>query len=122
MYIRPGGNIELFNEHLQSLVESIKPKNYILCEDMNINPLNVNHSGTQTFHDLMFAFGLYPLINRSTRITLGSSALIDNTFSKILNKSKSGVLINDISDHLPIFCCIEYGLSDRSNIKNILGI
>jgi hypothetical protein len=118
MYRPPGGNIEIFNEHLQILLDSVKHKNYILCGDMNINLLNTeNHTGTRMFLDLMYTYGLYPLINKPTRITLGCSTLIDNIFSNILCKSKSGVLINDISDHLPIFCCIEYGRHMLPNLQ-----
>ena len=118
MYRPPGGNIEIFNEHLQILLDSVKHKNYILCGDMNINLLNTeNHTGTRMFLDLMYTYGLYPLINKPTRITLGCSTLIDNIFSNILCKSKSGVLINDISDHLPIFCCIEYGHVTKPTAK-----
>ena len=44
-----------------------------------------------------------PLINKPTRITAYSSTLIDNIFTNELDlKHRSGVVIADISDHLPI--------------------
>ena len=53
---------------------------------------------------MMFSLGLYPLIDKPTRITDHSATLIDNIFTNELDsKINSGLLISDISDHLPIF-------------------
>ncbi len=47
--------------------------------------------------------GLYPTITKPSRIT-PHCALIDNIFMNILdNNTESGLLLTDISDHLPIF-------------------
>ena len=82
-YRPPGGNIEPFNEAFKRFLESVNHKNYILCGDLSINLLNQNsHVGTEMFIDLIYSFGLYPLINRQTRVTLESSTLIDNIYSK----------------------------------------
>lgn len=53
----------------------------------------------------MFSSSFYPLISRPTRITNCTSAtLIDNIFVKSLEDNfTSGLLLTDISDHLPIF-------------------
>ena len=46
----------------------------------------------------------FPLITRPTRITSHKASLIDNIFTnEPLNQSLSGLFLNDISDHLPIF-------------------
>ena len=117
-YRPPGGNIELFNETFKKFLESVNHKNYILCGDLNINLLNQNsHVGTEMFIDLIYSFGLYPLINRPTRVTLGSSTLIDNIYSNMFKKSTNGILVNDISDHLPIFSCIDYGHITKNKSK-----
>ena len=51
----------------------------------------------------MFSLGYKPLINKPTRITAYSSTLIDNIFTNDLDyEHKSGIVITDISDHLPI--------------------
>ena len=44
-----------------------------------------------------------PLINKPTRISIDSCTLIDNIFTNDLKIFKSGILINDLNDHLPIF-------------------
>ena len=52
----------------------------------------------------MHYLGLYPLIVRPTRITFHSATLIDNIYtSQINNILNSGLTIDDITDHLPIF-------------------
>ena len=47
---------------------------------------------------------LYPTITRPTRITKQSATLIDNIFvsMNLHKKYESAILINDMSDHLPI--------------------
>ena len=52
----------------------------------------------------MYSMGMYPLIDRPTRISRDSCTLIDNVFTNATNFNFiSGILVNDISDHLPIF-------------------
>ena len=54
----------------------------------------------------MFSLGFFPVINKPTRITTSSATLIDNIWSNdISNVSKysAGLIIDDVSDHLPIF-------------------
>ena len=47
---------------------------------------------------------MFHLIDRPSRITEYSATLIDNIFSNNFNeKISNGLLINDISDHLPVF-------------------
>ena len=59
--------------------------------------------------DMMFSLGLYPLIDKPTRITDHSATLIDNIFTNELDsKMNSGLLISDTSDHLPIFAVCKY--------------
>ena len=46
----------------------------------------------------------YPLISNTTRFSATGSTLIDNIFTNCLESNyHAGVLINDISDHLPVF-------------------
>ena len=62
------------------------------------------HSPTQEFVDSLFSHMFYPLINRPTRITAHSATLIDNIFTNNLSSQLfSGIILNDLSDHLPVF-------------------
>ena len=73
-----------------------------MCGDFNIDLLkHETHYNTKQFLDTMHSLGLYRLIDKSTRIT---ATLIDNIFTNELRFNvTSGVMFNDISDHLPIF-------------------
>ena len=76
-------------------------KTVFLCGDINIDLLKYGSDNNTTHYvDTMFSLGLYPLIDKPTRITAHSSTLIDNIFTNELNYNiNSGILINDISDH-----------------------
>ena len=46
---------------------------------------------------------MYPSITKPTRITNTSATSIDNIFTNNYAKQVSGIILNDLSDHLPIF-------------------
>lgn len=58
--------------------------------------------------------GFVPTINRPTRITNTSISLIDNVLTNVntidsnVNVVSSGILLSDITDHLPIFVSANY--------------
>ena len=72
----------------------------------------------------MYSNGFLPLINKPTRITDNTATIIDNIFTNdihsCLNMYK-GILINDISDHLPIFVICNNSFVRKSSklTKNI---
>ena len=83
--------------------------------DFNIDLIKYKqHEQTDTLVDKMFSLGYKPLINKPTRIIDYSSTLIDNIFTNELDlKYRSGFVIADISDHLPI-------IINSLSIKNLL--
>ena len=87
-----------------------------LCGDFNINLLNQDmHKGTNDFIDQLYSLGLYPLIDRPSRITTSSATLIDNIFTNQSNcDTCNGLLINDISDHLPVFSISKLNLKESA--------
>ena len=55
---------------------------------------------------MVISFELHPKITLPTRITDRSSILIDNMLTNVYDDNHiSGILINKISDHQPIFIC-----------------
>ena len=59
--------------------------------------------------DQLYSHGLQPLITRPTRITRDTKTLIDNIFTTDLNSHKqSGIIVNYISDQLPIYVVTQY--------------
>ena len=73
--------------------------------DFNLDLLNTDlHSATNEFMNAFFSHFLYPLISRPNRLTWYSATLIDNIFTNNISAScDNGLIINDLSDHLPIF-------------------
>ena len=112
-------NLETFSEQIETIITSIKSKTLYLCGDFNIDILkSESNEKVSGFLDLMFSKGLYPLINRPTRVTPHSNTLIDNIYTSELNHQiNSGIIVNDISDHLPVFTICNYGLTRENNNK-----
>ena len=111
MYMQPGANIDTATSAIEKMYRH-KRSNIYLCGDFNVNLLNYdNYKGTMDFLNALFSLGLYPCIDKPTRITQSSSSLIDNIFTNALHvEVKSGILINDISDHLPVFTISNYSV------------
>ena len=59
------------------------------------------------FLENMLSSGLKPKLIYPTRLAYHSASLIDNIFSNEPNTfpTTSGILISNISDHFPYFCC-----------------
>ena len=106
IYRQPGSCIETCIETMNNFFSSVcKRKNVYLCGDFNINLLNTeSHKGTREFMIFLYTLGVYPLINKPSRLAFGSATLIDNIFTNDLqNNHLSGLIFNDLSDHLPVF-------------------
>ena len=73
--------------------------------DFNLDLLHhEQHPLTGEFVDLMFSHLLYPLITKPTCLTSNTASLIDNIFTNNLTcLTNNGLIVNDLSDHLPIF-------------------
>ena len=77
--------------------------------DLNINSLD--HSiGTNVrdFFKLIFENGIFPLINRPTRVTKSSARIIDHVLTNTI--IESGIIKTDISDHFAVFVLMRTSL------------
>ena len=123
MYRAPNTNFESFNQKFCEYMYIVKNKTFYLCGDLNINLLNYEkHADTNIFFNNLFSFGMCPLINKPSRITKDSATLIDNIFSNNIESNLlSGLLISDITDHLPGFCCSKKTTSNNKveNVRNV---
>ena len=73
--------------------------------DFNIDLLKLESCDYSSRFTEQFFTPFVPLVTKPTRITSHSSSLIDNIFTnKIdkIDKSLNGIILSDISDHLPI--------------------
>ena len=118
VYRTPGSDVDLFCESLEQIFSDDMPrKSMFICGDFNIDLMKYEtHNGTKRFLDCMYGLGLYPLIDRPSRITTHSCTLIDNIFTNQINYSiRSGLLMNDITDHLPIFALCNYEIENKKS-------
>uniref|UniRef100_A0A1A8B5D8 Helentron 4 helitron-like transposon replicase/helicase/endonuclease n=1 Tax=Nothobranchius furzeri TaxID=105023 RepID=A0A1A8B5D8_NOTFU len=104
LYRTPGSCLNTFNQEVGSLFANLN-KVHIVCGDFNIDLLNP-HDNLQisNFITTMYSNNLLPLILKPTRITTTTATLIDNVFTNEISRQiTAGLLVNDISDHLPVF-------------------
>ena len=104
LYRTPGSNTNYFSEILYDLYSELSVSKMIfICGDFNLDILKHNSDhAAKHFLDTMYSLGVYPLIDRPSRITNHSSALIDNIFTNAKEYNNVSYLVNDIIDHLPI--------------------
>ena len=107
VYRPPNQNTALFLDKLNDILSHISKDNkqcYVMG-DFNLDLLQYNHhTPTQEFIDTLFSFAFIPLISNPTRLTSYSATLIDNIFTNNLSQNVlNGVVLNDLSDHLPVF-------------------
>lgn len=103
------------------MFNKLKHKISYICGDFNIDLLNPNkHKLTEEFIETLYSLSLFPTITKPTRITGNGATLIDNIFTNnIESNSLSGILINDISDHLPIFVTHDCNYSGKREYNEI---
>ena len=106
IYRPPGQSINLFLTEFDTLLNKINASsnNCFLMGDFNLDLLKL---GSNTFIDrfaeLLYSYSFYSVIESPTRIQSSSASLIDNIFTNYGNHMSCGILISDVSDHLPIF-------------------
>ena len=74
-----------------------------------------------TFFNFVFQNGIFPVINRPTRMTKSSVMVIDNILTNTLIDSyiQSGIIKTDISDHFAVFSLLKTNL-EQTNIKKTI--
>ena len=90
----------------------------------NLNLLRYNHHvPTQEFIESLFSHAFLHLISNPTRLTSYFTTLIDNIFTKNLaHNVLSGFILNDLSDHLPVFAYFDDATLTRSTERKIMTI
>ena len=111
LYRPPNTDISSFQNKIHDIVRKVKreKKQIILGLDHNLDFLKeVQHSPTHNFLEMIYDNGLIPTITRPTRITNSTATLIDNIIMDYGNgiKSRSGIIEDNTSDHLPCFAII----------------
>ena len=104
IYRPPGTSLETFCQEFDEMLLHCKSENLFLAGDYNLDLLKMDsHLPTRIFYNTLTSYHLLPTILRPTRITPDTATLIDNIYTNALNVAiESGIVIEDISDHLPI--------------------
>ena len=117
IYHAPNTELDQLSEFINNVCRNIRNKTVYMCGVFNVDLLQYDkHNATNNLIDQLYSLGLHSLITRPTRITSRSNTLIDNIFTTSLSNIQSGLIINDISDHLPIFQITEYIHNKCSNV------
>jgi hypothetical protein len=119
----PNSDLHKFNEIYNDLLEKLPKEkcNYYIAGDFNINLLNYeNHDGTSEFLDTSLSHFTYPTITRPTHFSNTSSTEIDNIFVNNINVEYfSGIIISDLSDHLPVFYISSEKCAENTAERNV---
>ena len=125
IYRPPRRDPHIFTSKVKELVERNKQKQkpLILIGDLNLNSLDyAKNNHVQNFFNLAFENGVFPVINRPTRIPKTSETAIDHILTNTILDFEvhSGIIKNDISDHFGIFCVLKTDLERKSNNEYFL--
>ena len=107
LYHPPGCDINLFNEKMKEIWESVNVNDtdcYIMG-NYNINLNYDSHIYTSDFMDLMHSSAYLLFINRPSRVTGSTTTRSDDIYRIHQNTNYCiGILFADVNDHFPIFC------------------
>ena len=97
----------IFNIEFENVLKPLLSRGVkcILAGDYNINLLNhFSNNDTGNFVNNVFDMSVLPMIKRPTRYGENRATLIDNILSnKLYDNNLSGIILDDLSDHLPVF-------------------
>ena len=115
-----------FHDYLEKLLDTLEKeeKTTILGGDFNYNLLELNENQqVLSFNNLLSSYGFFPTIVRPTRTQNGKHSLLDNLFVNDCSiVKKSGIVIEDLSDHLPVFVSLTVEVTTEkynSKIKRV---
>ena len=114
IYRPPSFSSSKFIDSLQISFDKLELENKFvaLAGDFNYNTLNYADGNVLLFSNLLSSYGFMPTISKPTRIVQRSSTLLDNIY---VNNSKliktSGIIIDDLSDHFPVFNVLKFNHS-----------
>jgi hypothetical protein len=110
-------NLTGFINEISPLLQTLSHDNTtsIITGDFNIDLLKIhNRACYGEFFDTMLTNNFYPTITLPTRLSETSCTLIDNVFLKVIKgntQQSSGIIISDISDHLPYFASVDISVN-----------
>ena len=119
IYRPPRRDSHKFLEDIKTLICKNQEKPLFLLGDLNINSLDYSiNTNVRDFFNLIFQNGIFPLINRPTRVTKSSATIIDHVLiNTVINSEvQSGMIKTDMSDHFAVFALMRTSLV-QPNLK-----
>ncbi len=118
IYRVPNTNAKSSLEMLSAIFErlSASKARVIVGGDLNFDMLKINsHRTTSDMLSHALSAGLIPCITKPTRVTQSTATLIYNIGNYNKYSITSGVILSDISDHLPVFLCTKNTCKKEGN-------
>ena len=120
IYRHPKQNLNRFHLSFEKVLELLSCKNvtYYIGGDFNINLLQ-NENKVKAYIDMTYSLGAIPLITHPTRVTDNSSSLLDHVVytNNISGETHSYILLDDISDHMPVIVWSDSALQHPKKYK-----
>ena len=111
IYRPPSFSNRIFFECFEKLLGTLEneKKMVILGGDFNYNLLDINDQPSFMFNNLLASYGYSPTISKPTRVQKEKCSLLDNFYINHLSYYyTSGVIIDDLSDHFPVFLSLSF--------------
>ena len=121
IYRHPNGNVSHFVHDLEGLISKLdKKRTWIIAGDININIINHEGSNELTYLTMLLSYKFLPYIIVPSRITQVTATCIDHIFLRKSNHDMlinitSGLIFNDLSDHLPCFISLKNEIKHGKN-------
>ena len=104
-------NIKSFLNSTESTVDKLQRKNlnYFLCGDINIDLLKQNNNEISNYENTLLSYGCKQYVKNATHFANNTSvSLLDHFYSNYeTGNINSHILLDNISDHLPVLTTIE---------------
>ena len=111
IYRHPGGSCANFQENLISIIHKFNKPNtqLVILGDFNTDiSKQTSETKVSNYIKEIYSCGCYSLINKPTRITAKSATTLEHVYTNVIHKvDMAGILVLDVSDHLPTFCVIK---------------
>jgi len=121
IYRHPKYDCKGFTDYVSATLHYLSDKRlpHIICGDININLLQ--HTSSSSVHKYIEAYESYNCQQIITRPTATSASLVDHFYTTFdLEKVIPGILINFLSDNLPIFMLIKTNAAKIHDKKPII--
>lgn len=124
IYRPPNSNNNIFMSFMEKILDTIRQegKFAVLTGDFNYNLLpDQQNKHAKDFANLMTSYGYFPIISKATRKQNQSESLLDNIFlNNLSDYHTSGIFVEDLSDHLPVFVSLNFAKANQQIRENVI--